>query len=248
MNQTVNNIKEGIVRESPTILTAFGVTGVITTAILAARAAPLSMELIESEAYRRKIRDSELELMEKVKAGWTPYIPAAISGVLTVVCILSANSIHSKRNAAIAGLYSVATAALNEYQEKVIETIGEKKEGKISDALAQDALDKNPLSENGIGVVHGDALFYDKASGRYFKSTVEKVRKALNDFNVELMTEMFKSMNEWYDMIGLPSVDLGEQQGWNIDNGLLDVRFSTMLSDSQEPCIVLEYSVNPRIC
>jgi hypothetical protein len=244
----LNEIKEGIVRESPTILTAFGVTGVITTTILAVRATPKALELIEAEAYRHKITKDELELKEKVRVIWPVYVPAGISATLTITCILGANSIHAKRNAAIAGLYSVATEALREYQEKVIETIGEKKAQKIKDAIAQDILDANPLGKNEVIIAGGDALFYDKLSGRYFKSSVEKIRKSQNDFNFELLNDMFKSVNEWYDMIGLPAVDMGSKQGWDVENGQLDIQFSTMLAENQEPCIVLTYSVSPRFC
>ena len=248
MNPTVYNIKKGIVRESPNILTAFSITGLVTTSILTGKAAVIANEMIHEEAYRRKCRVEEIEFQEKVKMTAPIFAPSIVAGVLTISCILGANSIHARRNAALAGVYSVATEALKEYQEKVVATIGKKKEERIRDEIAQDTLDRNPLGERGVVINNGDALFYDKLSGRYFKSTVEKVRKAMNDFNFELMTEMFKSVNEWYDMIGLPDVDMGAQQGWELEHGYLDIQFSTMLADNNEPCIVLTYSANPRMC
>lgn len=248
MNPTLFKIKQGIIKESPNILTAFSITGVVSTSILTGRGAIVAHLMLEEEAYKRKCEVKDIETVDIIKIVWPVFLPAIISGGLTISSILGANHVHAKRNAALAGLYSFATEALREYQEKVVETIGEKKEEKIRDAIAQDTLNKNPLSERGIIVANGDALFYDKLSGRYFKSTVEKIRKAQNDFNFDLLTEMFKSVNEWYDMIGLPDVDMGAQQGWEVDSGCLDISFSTMLADNQEPCIVLNYTVNPRIC
>ena len=65
---------------------------------------------------------------------------------------------------------------------------------------------------------------------------------------MELMTDMFKSSNDWFDMLDLPHIDMGDAQGWEIDTGLLDVQFSTKLADNNEPCIVLLYSARPKYC
>lgn len=248
MNETMYNIKYTFAKESPSILTAFGVVGMVSTTVLAVRATPKALELLESEAYRNKVDIHELEPLEKIKAAWKPYIPSILLGSLTAACILGANSIHLKRNAALASVYSIAAAGLKEYQEKVVETIGEKKELKIRDDIAQDRLDANPLGERELVLAGGDALFYDSLSGRYFRSNVETIRKAQNDFNVELMTDMFKSSNDWFDMLDLKHVDMGNAQGWDIDSGLLDVQFSTKLAENNEPCIVLMYSARPKYC
>jgi len=51
---------------------------------------------------------------------------------------------------------------LKEYQEKVIETIGQNKENKIREAIIDDRLSKNPVSKNEILITGaGDVLFYE---------------------------------------------------------------------------------------
>ncbi len=188
----------------------------------------------------------DLDTLDIMKVTWKEYIPALLSGILTISCIIGANSIHVKRTAAIASVYSVATEALKEYQDKVIETIGEKKEEKLRNAIDQDHLTKNPVESNEIILLKGDTLFYDKLSGRYFKSDMETVRQQVNNFNQELLQEMYKPLNEFYELIGLDNTDMGRNMGWNVDDGQLSIRYSAMIATNSEPCIVLNYNIEPR--
>ena len=81
---------------------------------------------------------------------WRYYVPTAIMGGLTIACIIGANSINLRRNAALAGAYSLTEAALKEYQAKVIETIGDKKEQAIRDDIAKDRVKEHPLGEREV--------------------------------------------------------------------------------------------------
>lgn len=236
----------GINKESPTILTGISITGLISTAILAARAAPAAGKIIE-EADAKLNWDEDLTLLEKVKLTWKLYLPAGLVGLSTITCIIGANSIHLRRNAALVGLYTFTEGALKEYQQKVIEVIGDKKDGKIRDEIAQDKLDKNPI--DGYNVIltgQGQHLFYDSLSSRYFKSDIETVRKAINDFNVELFKDMYRTLNDFYDELDIEGTEMGRNMGWNVEDGTLEVRFSAKIATSGEPCVVLNYPVQPR--
>jgi hypothetical protein len=91
----------------------------------------------------------------------------------------------------------------------------------------------------------GETLFYDSLSGRYFKNDMENIRKAQNDFNSELLTEMYKPLNEFYHYISLQDTELGKNLGWDTD-GLLDIHFSAKIASNGVPCIVLEYRLQPK--
>ena len=47
-------------------------------------------------------------------------------------------------------------------------------------------------------------------------------------------------------LIGLKPTKIGDDIGFNIDNGLLDVNFSSQLTEEGRPCLVLNYNVYPR--
>lgn len=60
------------------------------------------------------------------------------------------------------------------------------------------------------------------------------------------MREMYVSLNEFYYEIGAKSIPIGDDIGWNVNDGLIEVNFSSTLSDDNRPCIVLEYRVGPK--
>ena len=47
-------------------------------------------------------------------------------------------------------------------------------------------------------------------------------------------------------MMGLPAITIGHDLGFCIDDGLLDVRFSSTLDDNNTPVLVLNYQVSPK--
>lgn len=178
---------------------------------------------------------------------WICYIPAAVTGTVSIACLIGANSVNARRNAALATAYTLSESALKEYQEKVIETIGEKKEQAVRDALAKDKLEQNPVTNREVIITErGDTLCFDVVSGRYFKSDIEKLKKAVNELNRQMRDEMYISLNEFYYEIGLSGIGIGDDLGWNIDNGYIEPSFSSQLSENGTPCLVIGYHVEPR--
>lgn len=231
-------------RESPTILTALGVSGFITTVILAVKATPKAIWLIEKDERRG---DHILTKTEVIKITWKCYIPTALAAIGSIGCFIGATSIGLRRNAVLASLYSLSEATLKEYQAKVVEIIGKNKEEKIHEALVQDRLDKDPASKKEIIVTgKGESLFYDSWSGRYFKSDMEKVRRVQNDLNAKMLGgEMYVPLNDLYDELGLECVEGGNHIGWSVERGLLDIHYTTKLAEGT-PCVVMEYKLLPK--
>lgn len=241
------NIGKGVSKHSPEILIGIGITGMITTTVLAVKATPKALDLIE-EAKEKKDDKEEFTKMDFVKVGWKPYIPAAVTGVFSIACVVGASSVHAKRNAALASAYQISTTALRDYREKVVETIGEKKEHAIRDKVAKEKMEKNPSSSSTIIVTGGgNTLFYDSHSDRYFRSDIDKIKRAINDLNHRMTFggEMYISLNDFYDEVGLKHTDTGDVVGWRPDKGLIDIRFGTQLSDNDEPCIVIDHLMPP---
>jgi hypothetical protein len=237
-------------KNSPTILTAMGVAGMITTVVLAIKATPKAILIVEREKEFRYDEYGEtainLEPLDIFELTWKLYLPTAGMGLFTIACMIGSNSIHLRRNAALASLFSVAESTLKEYQAKVVETIGDKKEEKIRGEIAQDKLDKNPVDEKSVILTgKGNYLCYDAFSGRYFRSDVERLRKEENLFNQKLIREGWLNINEFYYEIGLESIELGDEMGWIAERALLELKFSTKLAKGNEPCLVMDYTVRP---
>ena len=162
-----------ISKNSPHILTGIGCAGVVSTAVLAVKATPKATIILEKEEeYRERKRLQSLTKMEKVKLTWKCYIPAGVMGATTIGCIIGANTVNMRRNAALASLYALSESAFREYKTKVVEEIGKPKETKIRDEIAKDRITNNPQTPSNLVVVGaGVILCYDKLSDRYFKST-----------------------------------------------------------------------------
>lgn len=239
------SLKTAIKKHSPEILTGIGIAGMITTTVMAVRATPKALILIEER--KEEIGAEKLEAMDMVKTTWACYIPAAITGTLSVACLIGASSVNARRNAALATAYTLSESALKDYQGKVIEMFGEKKNEAVKDAVAKDKVEKNPVVTREVIITEkGNTLCYDAISGRYFKSDIEKIKKAECELNRQMLDDMYVSLNDFYYEIGLDSVKLGDELGWNVDSGYIDLSFSSQLASDGTPCLVIDYSVAPR--
>ena len=97
------SIQTSLSKHSPEILTGIGIAGMITTTVLAVKATPKALELIEDRKEELDMHPADdLSPVEVVKAAWKPYIPAAATGVASIVCLIGASSVNSKRSAALA--------------------------------------------------------------------------------------------------------------------------------------------------
>lgn len=232
-------------KHSPEILTGIGIAGMVTATVMAVKATPKALILIEEKKNENHIE--KLSTVDTVKTAWKPYIPAAVTGTLSVACLIGASSVNARRNTALATAYTLSESALKEYQEKVIETIGEKKEQTVREAVAREHIERTPVTSKEVIITEkGNTLCFDCVSGRYFKSDIETIKKAVNELNRQMRDEMYISLNDFYYEIGLNPIGLGDELGWNIDKGYIEPDFSSQLADDGTPCLVISYLVEPR--
>lgn len=235
-----DNIVNAVSDKSPEILIGLGLAGMLTSTILAVKATPKALDILEQE-------DRELSKIDKVKLTWKCYAPAAIGYCTSAACIIGANSVNSKRNAVLAGAYKISEQALIEYRDKVVEVIGEEKEKEIRDAVAEDRIQQGPKQANGVLVAgKGDTLCYDMYSGRYFNSDMDSINRVLNDINYKLMQDNIMSVNDFYDALGLNAISTGYDVGWNVDDGLIRLYFSSTLTEGGQPCLAMHFDNLPR--
>lgn len=245
MHELLKNIQSGMKKHAPEILTGFGIAGMISATIMAVRATPKAMQLLEKR--KKEVDEEKLSPIDTVKTAGACYIPSAIVSCVSVACLVGASSANMRRNAALATAYAIAESNLKEYQEKVIETVGKKKEQSVRDAVAKEKIAKDPVGGREVYVTsYGDTLCYDVISGRYFKSDIETIRRAANEVNRRMIHDMYISLNEFYDEIGLDHTRMGDDLGWNVNDDLLELTFSSQLASDGTPCLVLDYCVAPR--
>lgn len=228
---------------STTLLTSVGVTGTVTTAVLTGRASFKAAHILrekETDILLGSRPTRELDLREKVSLVWPHYIPAVGVGSATIAAIIMANRLSAKEAAALAAAYGISERAFQEYKEKVVEKLGEGKETKIRDEIAQDRINAHPVNTREVIIAGtGEVLCFDLLSGRYFQSSVEEIKKAENKVNYAIVNHMYASLSEFYDEVGLPPNQMSDTLGWNI-NTPLEVKFSTVMSIDDRPCVAID--------
>ena len=245
LKRTIKSAGRVLTKYSPGILTGIGITGMIGATFMAVKATPKALYFIEAKKEESEVE--ELTPIEAIKTCWKCYIPATLTTVLSAVCLIGASTVSAKRNAALATAYSISEAALREYQEKVVEVVGEKKEKAVRDAVAKNQIERDPVTKSEVVIIdsNSNTLCYEPLSGRYFKSTIDKIKKAEIKLDRQMIQEMYVSLNDFYWEIGLDGTDLGDQMGWNLSKGYMDLSFSSQLADDGTPCAVIVYGIPP---
>lgn len=233
---------------SPTILTALGVSGTLTTAYLAGKASFEAADWIRRGEINGTLPEARGYKHERLKARtkhvWRLYIPATLSAGTTVACIVFASRASARRTAALTAAYSLSERAFEEYREKVTEKLGERKEKAVRDELAQNRVGAFPPGSVILGT--GTVLCCELHTMRYFNGDMETLRKAQNDTNAQLIREDDARLSDFYDRVGLGHTDVSSNFGWSSDK-MLELDFSTALADDGRPCLTFGYNyIKPR--
>lgn len=239
-----NEAAKYVVKRSPEILTVLGVTGFLSTTILAVKSTPEALRRIGKR--KRELCVTQLSKKETVKAAWKCYIPATVTAVISTGCIIGGSTINYKRNMALTAAYAISETAFKDYKEKVEETLTKKDVERVKDAVAKTNLEKNPINDDEVIITkQGNNLCYDITSGRYFRSDINKIKQTINELNERLLNEQFISQNDLFYELGLDLVGGGYELGWDATDGLIRVEYSSQIASNGEPCLTINYMVSP---
>lgn len=197
-----------IKRNSATILSVTGAVGVVATTVIAIKATPKALKVLETA---EKEKGEELTRMEKVVVTAPVYIPTVVTGAASIACILSANVLNKRSQAAITSAYALLDSSYKEYKNKVKDLYGTDASDLVREEIAKDHYDEDEV-ENADD---GKMLFFDEFSKRYFRASSETILRAEYDMNRILNETGGASLNDYYYMVGLPEVDYGEYLGWS---------------------------------
>lgn len=245
LSDLFKQIQRFTTNNSTTILTTVGVVGTVSTAILAAKGGFQAGRIIDNAEYTEGTpADARERLKERARKTWKCYLPAVATGTVTVACVISANRIGSHKTAAMAAAYTLSEKAFVEYKDKVVEKIGENKEQRVRDDIAQDNVTRTPVPTSIMVGESEKQLCFDSYSSRYFLSTMEDVKKAQNDLNYLILSEDYASLSDFYDNLGLEHTQFSDSIGWNTDRKL-EILFSACVSPEQKPAISIGYRHEP---
>lgn len=233
-----HKVGKSMKRASPTILTCIGAVGMVATVVLAVRATPKALRLIEAAEGHRddpNLTQESLTKTEIVKTTWKCYIPATVTGTATLVCIFGANILNRRQQASLVSAYTLVSRSYNDYKRKVKEICGEEAHKQVMASLAAEKSTKPPLYAGTLGKMTSlgfdeaheeELLFYDAISERYFQATISQVLQAEYHLNRNFaLGSGFTSLNQFYDFLGIDKVPGGDEIGWMVSDGLYWVDF-----------------------
>ena len=191
--------------QSPIILTVIGSTGVVITAVLAVKGTPKALKLIEEA---KTTKGDELTVGETVQVAWKPYIPAAISCVSTILCIVGANYLNIQKQKNLMSAYMLLDNAFKEYRNRVSERYGEEVDEEFSHDLV-----RNQLEE--MEGIYTETLFFEFNSMRFFEANIHKVLQAECKAKIQFEECGHLALNEYYSYLGIGPSPYGEAMGWS---------------------------------
>jgi len=226
----------GIRKKSPQILTGIGIGAMATGTVLAVKNTPEAMRRIEER--KKELHKKKLTVIETVQATWKCYIPSAFSTGIGAGCLLGALSEETKREAMWITLNELGNTRLANHQEAVTELYGEKGEKKVEEKAAEIDMKKHPIDESECSLPvydavpeNGEELFYFPIRNRYFYCKRKDITDSVLKNNTAMSQSMvpYVSLNDFFAEADLPVFDprtegdLGEQLGWNLDRGFIEV-------------------------
>lgn len=243
-------------QHSPMILGVMAVSGIALTGFLSYKAGIKAKDVIAN--HKKEMEDATNSDEEKklkikhVKNMASIIAPPIIMGLASAACVIGSNHINNKRLVALSAAYSLAESSVKDLNGKMQEMLGQKKTQAIKDAIAKDKLDAKPYESSKTEVIYtgkGDTLCKDMYSGRFFKSNPQKIEEAINSVSAACLNEMYVSLNDLYDVLGLERIKLGDDIGWNTDDlakGRLPIQYSCFLTEDNEPVLCVEYDIGIR--
>lgn len=245
-------------KHSPELLIGFGIAGYLTALILAVKVTPKAEDLI---VQAEDEKEDSLTIVETVKAGYKPYIPATLTFIAATGCILGATKIKNDRHAELATAYAVSQAMVKKYQEKTEELAGEDKAKEIDDAVKRDVT-RSPMVQNAVSKlppsnVAGVHPFWDPLSNTAFYASTQMLERAEVALNKRLYTgtEPYVTIDDLYDELNnqgvyppLKHTAISNMMGWTPDEGGIEfdmdaegVPFEQTHWEDGTPCYLMSF-------
>lgn len=237
-----------------TVLACISGIGLIATAIMAVRATPKAMQLLQ-EAEEEK--GDELTKWETIRTAGPTYIPAILLGMSTVACIFGANILNRRSQASLMSAYALLDNSYKDYKRKLKELYGEEAHQNIVDSLAIEkaeniVVDAPGFFQNSRLEVDNEnetvMLFYDEFGKRYFESTMARVISAEYHLNRNYVIGGAILLNEFYTFLGLDPTDYGSEVGWCITDDeiyWIDFNHRKVTMDDGLECCIIEMAIEP---
>lgn len=254
ITRTFNRVGLQVRKHSPEILMVAGVVGTVVSAVMACKATTKLSGIMDNTKGQVDAIHYAKEHPEELKEEYTPedakkdltivytktgvelvklYGPSIALGALSIAGILTSNSIHRRRNVALAAAYTAIDTGFKQYRGRLIERFGEQLDKELRYNIQNVEVEEKIVDEKGkektvkktVEVVDTTgfsdyARLYDDGNAGWDKDpeyTLMFLKHQQNYANDKLRTQGHLFLNEVYDMLGIPRSKAGQIVGWIYD-------------------------------
>ena len=214
-------------KHSATILTVLGGVGLVLTTITAVKATVKAVKIIDAVKIDSvevgNDVDVELTKAEVVSHVWKCYIPTSMIMASTLICIIAANGLNKRKQAALTSAYVLLETTYKQYREKVKELYGNEADENVVREIGLDNVNRCDMDSSDDPNV---LLFYDGWRGEYFQATMDDVLRAELTVNRRLSVMRSATLNDFYTALHLSPTEEGRVLGWTIRDGQVQYGYS----------------------
>lgn len=224
LKQLAKAFKKQIYDHGTEILTTVGILGFAASAVLTAKAYEDCKERIERR--RKELKVDKLDAKETVKTIWKPCLPPLITFTTSAVCIIGAQNILLKKNAALAAAYKVMETGYNEFREQAKKELGEEKYKEIEQKVTEKQMEEAPMPKKTY-LDDEKELYFDGTYGGYFYATELDVYKAFEETRDDLKWAAncslgrdyreYIPLNDLYYRLHGDPIGIGDDYGYFVD-------------------------------
>lgn len=248
-------VKRFVKKNDSLILLITSVTTSIAGAVMIAKAAPEAKKVID------EVKENAPEDMPRAKLIWEETkavapimaIPAAVE-TLSIASSIGSYKANNKKLAVVTTALATQTSRFEEYQKKVIENFGAKKERDVRDKIISDHVkEATPLPESSRP--DGKQLCWDEFTRRPFWSTPGEIEKALRTASKTCRRDDVCSVNTYYYILDNKDLDACpacEDIGWVANRDHIDdyhdieVHYSSHVMPDMQTALAIEFVPEPH--
>lgn len=217
--EIIKKLEQQIRDNGPSILTGLGVVGLVSTVGLAIKA---THDFDKEENKTKK---------ETVKSGVKHFWPVVVVGAGSIACIIGSNKMNMKRNLVLAGALKLSENKITDVKDRWLDS--EKKQN------------EEKCRSNNIIFGDGDIDCYDQLNGRYFKSSISKLHRAIDNVNELLYAEELVELKYFYSFLDMDTPALCEDYIWQLKFEPVKLDLSSMLTEENKPVLVVDFVTRP---
>ncbi len=249
MKNIASGLTQILIQNAPKICIYLGLGGLIKATVDSGIKASQVKEKIEK--YKKENNIEIISPADYIKLTWKDYAPIALEAAMSACLIVAGDTAHTHRTAALATAYSISSTSLEQYKQKVQETLTEDKFKEIEQKIAQEKVNQNPAGNNTVVVTgKGDYLCYEPISGQYFRSTWDSIHQTyLNLMDTAMQGSGVITLADWLYALGLNVSKYDNNPRWDLSNGKANwpnIYASSVIADNDEPAISIGYMSEPR--